>query len=478
VNITALSRLRSAREQTETLTAISDGRVDIVIGTHRLLSSDVGFSELGLLIVDEEQRFGVRHKERLKDLKRSVDVLTLTATPIPRTMQLALGGLRDMSLIETAPRDRMPIITHLLSWSDSIIHDAIRRELDRGGQVFFVHDRIETIDTLATRVRTLVPEARVVVAHGRMPERELERAMHDLMEKEIDVLVSTSIIENGLDVPNANTMIVNRADRFGLSQLYQLRGRVGRSHHRAYCYLVVPHVVTPEAIQRLRVLEHHTELGSGYQVALKDLQLRGAGNILGDSQSGFAQAVGFDTYQRMLEKTVRRLKRGGESETMLVPQVAVDGASYIPDEYVPAEDQKLNLYRRLSKAENLQTVDGLRAELRDRFGPLPDAAERLIAGQRLKLLGAPLEVEWMRVGVDTARLNFRADAVPRLAPLRDALADRQIAVEVRRIDPLSLSLARAGVEPLLPTLIEALEILTVSAAGPPNEANRQTKTVP
>jgi transcription-repair coupling factor (superfamily II helicase) len=476
VNITALSRLRSPREQSETLAGVADGKIDIVIGTHRLLSPDVGFSDLGLLVVDEEQRFGVRHKERLKDLKRSVDVLTLTATPIPRTMQLALGGLRDMSLIETAPRDRVPIITHLLEWSDSIIRDAMRRELDRGGQVFFVHDRIETIDALAARVRGLVPEARVAVAHGRMPERELERTMHDLMEKEIDVLVSTSIIENGLDVPTANTMIVDRADRFGLSQLYQIRGRVGRSHHRAYCYLVVPHAVTPEAIQRLRVLEHHTELGSGYRVALKDLQLRGAGNILGESQSGFAQAVGFDTYQRMLEKTVRRLKSGGKSEDVHVPQVAIDGASYIPDDYVPAEDQKLHLYRRLSKAVDIETVDGLRDELRDRFGPLPEAAERLLASQRLKLLGAPLGIEWTRVSEDSARINFRADAFPRLAPLRDALADRQVAVEVRRIDPLSLLLARAGVEPLLPTLIDALEILVVSAAGRTQNAEQTDKT--
>ncbi|MCK5488358.1 MAG: DEAD/DEAH box helicase, partial [Gemmatimonadetes bacterium] len=250
VRVAAFSRLRTPAEQKSALLDLAEGRIDVAIGTHRILSSDVLFKELGLLVVDEEQRFGVRHKERLKDLKRTVDVLTLTATPIPRTLQLALGGLRDLSLIETAPRDRMPVITHVLPWSDAVIQDAIRREMDRAGQVFFVHDRIETIEALAQRVRRLAPEARLAVAHGRMNERNLEGTMVALMDREIDILVSTSIIENGLDVPTANTMIVHRSDRFGLAQLYQLRGRVGRSHHRAYCYLLVPEGVTPDAVQR------------------------------------------------------------------------------------------------------------------------------------------------------------------------------------------------------------------------------------
>jgi transcription-repair coupling factor (superfamily II helicase) len=460
-----LSRLRTPRQQTETLEALSAGRIDIVVGTHRLLSGDVQFRNLGLLVVDEEQRFGVRHKEQVKELKRSVDVLTLTATPIPRTLQLALGGLRDMSLIETAPRDRMPVITHVLPWSDSIIRDAMWRELDRAGQIFFVHDRIETIDSLAQRVRRLLPEGRVAVAHGRMPERELERTMWELMNHAIDVLVSTSIIENGLDVPTANTMIVHRADRFGLAQLYQLRGRVGRSHHRAYCYLLVPPNVTPEAVQRLRILEHHTELGSGYRVALKDLQLRGAGNLLGADQSGFAQAVGFDTYQRLLEQTVRRMQGEEPRVKRAATQVAVDGDAFLPDEYIAGSDQKLHLYRRLSRLETPGEVDGLAEEMRDRFGQLPEAAERLLASVRLKLLGSSLGLEWARVSDRTARLNFRSDALPSLKPLREAFSDRQVAVEVRRTLPLSLVLSRAGVEPLLPTLIESLELLEGSLAG-------------
>ncbi|MDP2482407.1 MAG: transcription-repair coupling factor [Candidatus Palauibacterales bacterium] len=465
VRVAAFSRLRTREEQKAALRDLVEGRIDVAIGTHRLLSRDVVFKDLGLLVVDEEQRFGVRHKERLKELKRTVDVLTLTATPIPRTLQLALGGLRDLSLIETAPRDRMPVITHVLPWSDGVIQDAIRREMDRSGQVFFVHDRIETIDALAQRVRRLAPDARLAVAHGRLHERDLEDTMAALMDREIDILVSTSIIENGLDVPTANTMIVHRSDRFGLAQLYQLRGRVGRSHHRAYCYLLVPDGVTPEAVQRLRILEHHTELGSGYRVALKDLQLRGAGNLLGADQSGFAQAVGFDTYQRLLERQVRRMR--GEEDEAAAPatQVNVEGEAYLPDDYIAGADQKMNLYRRVSRLRTAADLTALEEELRDRFGPIPPTAERLLASVRLRILGTRLGVEWLRVSEADARMNFGPGTIPRLALLRDAMTDLQIAVEVRRTEPLSLWLARAGVEPLLPTLVAALELLDGSPAA-------------
>ena len=465
VAIEALSRLRTTSEQADTLNRLASGRIDIVVGTHRLLSPDVKFKDLGLLVVDEEQRFGVRHKERLKDLKRSVDVLTLTATPIPRTLQLALGGMRDMSLIETAPRDRMPVITHVMPWSDGILQDAMRRELDRAGQVFFVHDRIESIDAIAERVRSLIPDARIAVAHGRMPERELESVMDRLLEGRIDILVSTSIIENGLDVPTANTMIVHRADRFGLAQLYQLRGRVGRSHHRAYCYLLLPPAPTPDAVQRLRILEHHTELGSGYRVAMKDLQLRGAGNLLGGDQSGFAHAVGFDTYQRLLQRAVRRLSGDVEEEKRTQAQVSVEGEALLPDEYIAGSDQKLHLYRRLARAEDAAEIDALREELEDRFGPVPAAADRWLDAARLKLLAERLRIDWIGVTDFTARVNFAPDAVPRLARLSRAFEDRQIMVEVRRTQPLSLRLARAGVEPLPPTLVEALELLATDPIG-------------
>jgi transcription-repair coupling factor (superfamily II helicase) len=459
VRVEQLSRFQARAAQQAVLSGVASGTVDILVGTHRLLSQDVTFRDLGLVIVDEEQRFGVRQKERLKALKRSVDVLTLTATPIPRTMQLALGGLRDMSIIETAPRDRMPIITHVLRWSDAVLQDAMRRELDRGGQVFFVHDRVQTIDTVRQRVRSLLPDARVGVAHGQMRGDELERTMAGLVHGDIDVLVCTSIIENGLDVPTANTMVVHRSDRFGLAQLYQLRGRVGRSHHRAYCYLLVPDDVTPEAERRLRILEHHTELGAGHLIALKDLELRGSGNLLGAEQSGFARAVGFETYRRLLERTVARLKgedgTGGSEPT----QVSVAGEAYLPDAYILDVEQKMHLYRRVSRITSREEVAELREELRDRFGPVPDPANRLLASVELRALGRAIDAEWIRVSDAAARINFRPDAVPRMALLRDAFLDRQLSVEVRRTQPLSLVLENAGAEPILSTMVDALSVL-------------------
>lgn len=471
VHVEGLSRFRTPREQRDVVAGLRAGTIDIVIGTHRLLSRDVEFRDLGLLIVDEEQRFGVRQKERLKEYRETVDVLTLTATPIPRTLHLALGGLRDLSTIRTPPRNRMPIITHVLSWDDGILEEALRREFDRGGQVFFVHDRVETIRAVASRVERLMPEARAAIAHGQMPERELEDVMHRFVRGEIDLLICTSIIENGLDVPSANTMIVHRAHNFGLAQLYQLRGRVGRSHRRAYCYLVVPSDVAPDAAERLRVLEHHTELGSGYQVALKDLELRGAGNLLGGEQSGFATAVGIETWQRLVESTLRRLK-GDSPDPVPRARVSVDGESFLPDAYVAGSPVKMHLYRRLSRLTKWEEVKSFRAELEDRFGRLPPPAARLIAAAELRILGAAIGADWIRASDDDARISFEATASPRLRLLTNALADRQLHVEVRRLEPLSLVLRRAGTEPLLPMLVEALGIL----AAPGRAEARETKT--
>ena len=310
VRIATLSRFLTASEQAKVIEGVAGGTVDVVIGTHRLLSKDVRFKALGLIVVDEEHRFGVKHKERLKELRLETDVLTLTATPIPRTLHLALAGLRDLTLMQTPPRDRSPVLTFVEPWDDALIAEGIARELDRGGQVFFVHNRIETIVAVADHVKRLAPRARVDVGHGQMPERALEDVMRRFVTGDVDVLVSTMIVESGLDVPNANTMFVNRADHFGLAQLYQLRGRVGRSHRRAYCYLMVPDAVDEDSERRLQVLEHHTELGAGYRVALKDLELRGAGNLLGAEQSGFVHAVGFDLYLRLLDDTVRRVQAG------------------------------------------------------------------------------------------------------------------------------------------------------------------------
>ncbi len=464
VRIEALSRFRSPHEQHVILAAIAGGEVDITIGTHRLLEPDVVFKDLGLLVVDEEQRFGVKQKERLKELKTTIDVLALTATPIPRTLHLSLAGLRDLSLLQTPPRDRMPIITHVLPWVDEVLEDAIRRELDRGGQVFFVHNRVQSIAGVAERVRRIVSTARVAVAHGQLPAATLENVMRRFLDSEVDVLVTTAIIENGLDVPTANTLIVDRADRFGLAQLYQLRGRVGRSHHRAYCYLLVHEGITEDAERRLRILEHFTDLGSGYAIALKDLELRGAGNILGGEQSGFVHAVGLDTYTRLLEENIRRLKTRDVAPPLAPADVSLEGAAYFPDAYVAEPSQKLHLYRRLSRLESPAQVTALLDEVRDRFGPLPPEAARLFLAAQLRLLGSQLGIERILVRADAARISFRDQASPRLASLQSAFHDQQVEVEVRRTVPLSLVLRRRGALPITDTLSAALELLATERA--------------
>jgi transcription-repair coupling factor (superfamily II helicase) len=456
LRIAALSRFQTAKEQTQIIAELKEKKVDIVIGTHRLLSPDVEFSELGLIVVDEEHRFGVKHKERLKQLKLQTDVLTLTATPIPRTLHLSLAGLRDMTLMQTPPRDRSPVLTYVEPWDDGLIDEGISRELDRGGQVFFVHNRIETIQAIADHVKRVVPRARIAVAHGQMREKELEEVMHSFVSGDVDVLVSTMIVESGLDVPNANTMFVNRADNFGLAQLYQLRGRVGRSHRRAYCYLMVPDSVDPEAERRLQVLEHHTELGAGYRIALKDLEMRGAGNLLGAEQSGFVHAVGFDMYLRMLEETVTRLMSGDAAPKLVPADVTIDTPNYLPDDYVVAQDAKIDIYKRLARYTVPQEIEALRTELRDRFGPLPIPAEAMLALAQLRIIGGALGIEGILVRGNEARITFRDSAAPRVKGLSAAFHDVQFQAEVRRAVPLSLKLTRLGGAPLLDGLVRAL----------------------
>ena len=456
VKVEVLSRFRTAKEQKAVLEQLALGTIDIVIGTHRLLSKDVTFKDLGLLIVDEEHRFGVKHKERLKSLRLVVDVLTLTATPIPRTLHLSLAGLRDLSLIETPPRDRSPILTFVEPWDDALLEEAFARELDRGGQVFVVHNRIETIDSISARVARLAPRARTAVAHGQMASDDLEEVMRRFVNGEVDILVSTMIVESGLDVPNANTMVVHDAQRLGLAQLYQLRGRVGRSHRRAYCYLTVPDSIDPDAEERLKVLEHHSDLGSGYRIALKDMELRGAGNLLGSEQSGHAHAVGFDLYLRWLEETVQALRGRGTEETPAPPDVVFDRPVGLPDTFVPDDENKLSLYRRLARAGGAGEIDELRQELRERFGPLPPESEHLLDMTRLRVLGAQLGLQHVLVRGEEARLTFRQGTAPRLAGLTAALEDVQLAADVRRTVPLSLRLVRLGGEDLIPALVRAL----------------------
>ena len=462
MRVEVMSRFQGPKAQQEIVAALKEGKVDIVIGTHRLLSKDVGFSKLGLIIVDEEHRFGVKHKERLKQLKLETDVLTLTATPIPRTLHLALAGLRDMTLMQTPPRDRSPVLTFVEPWDDGLIDEGISRELDRGGQVFFVHNRIETIEAIADHVRRVVPRARVGVGHGQMHARALEKVMEQFVTGEIDVLVSTLIVESGLDVPNANTMFVNRADHLGLAQLYQLRGRVGRSHRRAYCYLMVPDAVDEAAERRLKVLEHHTELGAGYRVALKDMELRGAGNLLGPEQSGFVTAVGFDLYLRMLDETVKRVMRGDNAPPPPPADVSLDLPAFLPDDYIPSQDAKLDVYRRLSTIGEAPAIEDVRLEIRDRFGPLPAAAEGFFHVAQLRVLGASLGIEGIMVRGDEARVTFRDDALPRMKPLAASFKDVQFQVDVRRVQPLSLKLTRLGGSPILEGLVRALRTIVLS----------------
>lgn len=459
VRVAALSRFQTAKEQAAILRDVAAKKVDIIIGTHRLLSPDVTFADLGLIVVDEEHRFGVRHKERLKQLRVETDVLTLTATPIPRTLHQSLAGLRDMTLMQTPPRDRSPVLTYVEPWDDGLLEEGIARELDRGGQVFFVHNRIETIQGVADHIQRIVPRARVAVGHGQMRERDLELAMHRFVAGEVDVLVSTLIVETGLDVPNANTMFVNRADHFGLAQLYQLRGRVGRSHRRAYCYLLVPDTVDLEAEARLKVLEHHTELGSGYRIALKDLEMRGAGNLLGAEQSGFVHSVGFDMYLRMLQDTVARVTNGDGGPRLLPTDVSLDVPAFLPDDYVAAPEAKLDLYRRLTALTDPEEIELLRREVRDRFGPLPPPAQAFFDNAVLRVVGGLLGVEGLLVRGDEARVTFRADAVPRMKGLAAAFHEVQFQAEVRRAQPLALKLTRLGGASMLDGLVRALRSL-------------------
>ena len=459
VRIEALSRFRTAKEHDRILAQLAGGEIDIIIGTHALLDPGIVFKDLGMLIIDEEQRFGVKQKERFKEMKRGLDVLTLTATPIPRTLHLSLTGLRDLSLLQTPPRDRMPILTHVLPWVDEILEDAIHRELDRGGQVFFLHNRVQTIESVADEVRRIAPDAKVAVAHGQMGGAELDAVMRKFLEGETQILVTTAIIENGLDVPTANTLIVDRADQFGLAQLYQIRGRVGRSHHRAYCYLLTPENINEDAEKRLRILEHYTELGAGYAIALKDLELRGAGNLLGAAQSGFVHAIGLDTYTRLLEDTIRRLREDKSVVVHPPTDVTVEGSAYLPDNYVSDASQKLHLYRRLSRIEQVSEVHALAAEVRDRYGPMPDEVERLIAAAALRLIGTKLGVERITVQREAARVTFREGVFARLAALQTALRGHQVEMEVKRTNPLSFVVRRRGGAGIVDILHDVLDAL-------------------
>jgi len=401
ISIDMISRFRTAKEQKDILERVEAGRVDILIGTHRLLSKDIKFHDLGLLVVDEEQRFGVRHKERLKQMRREVDVLAMSATPIPRTLHMSLVGLRDMSVIETPPKDRMAIQTVVAKFDEKLIRSAVEVELERGGQIYFVHNRVETIYELAAKIQELVPAARITVGHGQMSEGELEKVMLGFVRHEHDVLVATTIIENGLDIPLANTIIINRADRHGLSELYQLRGRVGRSNRRAYAYLLIPpeQELTEVARRRLAALKEFSDLGAGFKIAALDLELRGAGNMLGGEQSGHIEAVGFELYTSMLEEAVAKLK-GEEHVEVPATQLSLGIGLRIDESYIAEENQRLRMYKLVAGIQSETALDDVRAELEDRYGPVPESLRHLLDAARLRL-------ECERIGV--AQIDRKRD---------------------------------------------------------------------
>ena len=424
VRIETLSRFRSPKEQKRIVSELATGKLDVVIGTHRLLQKDIAFADLGLLIIDEEQRFGVVHKEKLRKLKQTVDTLALSATPIPRTLSMSLLGARDLSMINTSPRDRLPVQTEIRSFGPEVITEAILRELDRGGQVYFVHNRVQTINSMAEWLMRLLPTVRMAVAHGQMPERELESVMVRFYHNEFHVLLSTAIIESGLDLPSVNTIIIHRADRFGLAQLYQLRGRVGRSARQAYAYLLVPPSATlsSTAKARLRAIEEHTALGSGFHLAMRDLEIRGAGNLLGPQQHGFIEEIGFDLYCRLLDEAVAEA-RGTEPASAAPVQIEVDGDRFIPDDYVTDNQQRFEMYKRLAELADIAGVDDLALELTDRFGSPPVEVRRLLELARARV--------WARQA-HVARAVARK-GVWTIYVARDAVIDRRQIEQWRRV---------------------------------------------
>ncbi len=417
VVIEMLSRFKNPREQKRTLQRLRDGQVDIIIGTHRLLQKDVSFYDLGLVVIDEEHRFGVNHKERLKQMRKMVDVITLTATPIPRTLQMAISGIRDLSLIQTPPENRLSIRTFVTRYDDEIVREAILRELVRGGQVFFVHHRVQNIYSMAEHLKKLVPEARLTIAHGQMKERDLEKAMLQFVRGEYNLLVCTSIIESGLDIPAANTILINHAEQFGLADLYQLRGRVGRGRHQAYAYLLVPSEFSfsRDAAKRFRAIQELSELGSGFKLALQDLEIRGAGNLLGRSQSGHISAVGLEYYTQLMERAVKEL-RGEEVIEEITPEIHFYLPAFLPERYVEDPEERLRLYRRLSHCRSEEAVEMIRAELLDRFGRIPEEVDHLFEVIKVKIILTRLSIR--KFEATPSQMVLTLDERTRLSPER------------------------------------------------------------
>ena len=454
VRVEVLSRFRTPKEQDEVVAGLKSGDVDIVIGTHRLLQKDIGFKNLGLAVVDEEQRFGVAHKERLVQLRREVDVLTLSATPIPRTLNQALSGIRDLSTMDTPPEARLPVKTFASEYSEDVIKEAILRELERNGQLFFLHNRVRTIGQTAAQLAELVPQARILVGHGQMPESDLEDVMMAFAAGEADILVCTTIIESGLDMPNVNTLILDRADRFGLSQLYQLRGRVGRGEHRAYAYLLLPkgRRITEAAERRIQAILEASELGSGFRIAMRDLEIRGAGNLLGGAQSGHIYDVGLSLYSQLLQEAVEQLKASEEqgakqstTEDSGFPRVELPEPAQIPESYIAHLPTRLAVYQRIAKIRGRGEVKALQEELRDRFGPLPDETESLLKLAALRALAGSVGIQSITHDSESIALSLAVPIGGARIPLEKALGpaakvgNQQIHLSMRQLGKQWLS---------------------------------------
>ncbi len=468
LTVEMISRFRTPKQVKEILQRVEAGKVDILIGTHRLLSKDVKFADLGLLVVDEEQRFGVRHKERIKQMRTEVDVLTMSATPIPRTLHMSLVGLRDMSVIETPPKDRMAIQTVVANWDEKLIQSAIEQELDRGGQVYFVHNRVETIWEIAAKLQTMAPKARIAVGHGQMGEGELEKVMLKFMHHEADILVSTTIIENGLDIPLCNTILINRADRFGLSELYQLRGRVGRSNRRAYAYLLLPSEIelTPVARRRLAALKEFSDLGAGFKIAALDLELRGAGNLLGGEQSGHIEAVGFELYTQMLERAVREMKGEAGVEVTEI-QLNLGLNIRIPSDYIKEENQRLRMYKRVAGVETESQLHDVRAELIDRYGEPPTAVRNLLAYAALKLQAVRVGANAIERKREFVNIKFSQTAAIDPGKLARFVAAQQ-GTQFTPDGALKFTIKISSAEGILQTLRDLLEELEAREVPAPN----------
>lgn len=469
INVDVLSRFRTPSDQKKILKKLENGKLDLLVATHKLLHKDVTFRELGLLVVDEEHRFGVAHKEKIKKYKAHVDVLTLTATPIPRTLNLSLTGIRDLSVIETPPANRLSIRTYVMRQSDEVIKDALLRELNRGGQSFYLHNRIQTIYRRAASIKNLVPEAKIAVAHGRMADRELERVMFDFVTGKFNVLICTSIIESGLDIPSANTIIIERADTFGLADLYQIRGRVGRSNMRAYAYLLTPPetLMTPDAVKRLAVIQEHSSLGQGFRIAMRDMEIRGAGNILGTSQSGHVAQVGYEMYLDLLEQAVRDIK-GEATLSRIDPEIRLKVEALIPADYVPEAQQRMNLYKRLSRASGASEINDIEEEMLDLYGKTPVQTSYLFQIMRIRL--ALKEIRAIRLDYNGQDLMFTFDSDTPLSP--DTLvkwALRDINVRILPSDRLAYRIGEVAVDKRIDKCFALLDFLigTVTVKGEP-----------